>query len=139
MLVFSNLFTNKLAQRVLQFLCNHHGKRRGNSDQPAFPVGFPSFQQFWISLFSAVLDFLIFSIGLHYFQHFHFMKSLQLGIKVISEEVAIQAKVIYASFFKLPPFGTFSKVDISPNLSSQSSQNLNNLHLSHQLLIYKIG
>ena len=83
----------------------------------------------WISLFSAVLDFLIFSIGLHYFQHFHFMKSLQLGIKVISEEVAIQAKVIYASFFKLPPFGTFSKVDISPNLSSQSSGNLNNLHL----------
>ena len=32
-------------------------------------------------------------------------------------------------FFKLPPFATFLKVDILPNLSSQSSQNLNNLHL----------
>ena len=32
-------------------------------------------------------------------------------------------------FFKLRPFGTFRKVDISPNLSSQSSENLNNLHL----------
>ena len=32
-------------------------------------------------------------------------------------------------FFKLRPFGTFRKVDISPNLSSQSSGNLNNLHL----------
>ena len=43
-------------------------------------------------------------------------------------------------FFKLRPFRTFRKVDILPNLSSQSSHNLNNFHLfPSELQIYKIG
>ena len=43
-------------------------------------------------------------------------------------------------FFKLRPFRTFRKVDILPNLSAQSSHNLNNFHLfPSELQIYKIG